>query len=332
MKQRYVKVGKRSYSHDSVLRLIERHSEISHDPVKIIRSLVQRELAQARQSKFYKWCGPPFNPQTLASIMGIPCEESEKLFHSEDAELHPAKDGGLVIRYNPDKPKTRRNFSIAHEIVHAFFPEYQDRYKARHKAGKFDPGNEVEFLCDLGASEIIMPTPDFDLDVESMGVSLKSLRELSNRYETSLEATAIRMIGTDLYPCALMVLDYSHKPVEIDKIEASKYQHSLFGDYPWEPPPMKLRVQYSVRSRHFSPYIPMHKSIDESSPLYSVSVTREPFRGNIILNFTNLALDMYVEAIALPKVHNTELASRILVLLLDLDYVDNGLFVLPSEI
>ena len=325
MKQRYVKVGKRYYSHDSVLRLIERHSEISHDPVKIIRSLVQRELTRARQSKFYKWRGPPFNPQTLASIMGIPCEESEKLFHSEDAELHLEKDGGLVIRYNPDKPKTRQNFSIAHEIVHAFFPEYQDRYKARHKAGKFDPGNEVEFLCDFGASEIIMPTPDFDLDVESMGISLESLRKLSNRYETSLEATAIRMIGTDLYPCALMVLDYSHKPIEIDKIEASKYQHSLFGDYPLELPSMKLRVQYSVRAKHFSNYIPKHRSIEESSPLYDVSVTQMPFRGKTILDFTNHPLDMYVEARALPKTHNTKRASRVLVLLLDLDYVTDKL-------
>ena len=325
MKQRYVKVGKRYYSHDSVLRLIERHSEISHDPEKIIRSLVQSKLAQARQSRVYKWCGPPFNPQTLASIMGIPCEESEKLFHSEDAELHPAKDGGLIIRYNPDKPKTRRNFSIAHEIVHAFFPEYQDRYKARHKAGKFDPDNEVEFLCDLGASEIIMPTPDFDLDVESMGVSLKSLRELSRRYEASLEATAIRMIRTDLYPCTLIVLDYSHKPTEKNEIEKSKYQQNLFDDYPWEPPPMKLRVQYYVWSKHFSPYILMHKSIDESSPLYQVSVTQEPFQGNTILNFTNPVLDTYVEATALPKTHNAEFDSRVLVLLLDLAHVDNEL-------
>ena len=322
MKQRYVKVGKRYYSHDSVLRLIERHSEISHDPEKIIRSLVQDKLAVARN---FNWNGPPFNPRILASIMGISCEKSEKLSHSDDAELYPTEDGRLVIRYNPDKPKARQNFSIAHEIAHTFFTDYQDQYKARNKIGKFDPNNEEEFLCDLGASEIIMPTPDFDLDVESMGISLKSLGELSKRYEASLEATAIRMIGTDFYPCALIVLDYSHKPNEKDKIEESKYQQNLFGDYPWEPPPMKLRVQYSVRAKHFSHYIPKHKSIEESSPLYKVSVTQEPFQGNTILNFTNPVLDTYVEAIALPKTHNTKLDSRVLVLLLDLVHVDDEL-------
>ena len=59
--------------------------------------------------------------------MGICCEESEELTHSDDAELHPAENGRMVIRYNPAKPKTRRNFSIAHEIAHTFFPGYQDR-------------------------------------------------------------------------------------------------------------------------------------------------------------------------------------------------------------
>ena len=322
MEEKYVKVGKRIYSDPSVVRLVRLHSEISRDPEEIIRYLIRSEQTDARN---YGWSGPPFDPKDFASTIGIPCVKSDQLFCSEDAELHPIEGGRSIIKYNPDKPKTRQNFSIAHEIAHTYFPDYQNRYKARNKIGKFDPNNEEEFLCDLGASEIIMPTPDFDLDVESMGISLKSLGELSKRYEASLEATAIRMIGTDFYPCALVVLDYSHKPTEKDEIEESRYQQNLFDDYPWEPPPMKLRVQYSVRSKHFSSYIPMHKSIDESSPLYEVSVTQEPFQGNTILNFTNPVLDTYVEATALPKTHNAELDSRVLVLLLDLTHVDDEL-------
>ena len=310
MEQKCVRVDKRTYYDPSVIQLISLHSEISQDPEEIIPYLIRNELADARNDG---WSGPPFDPKLFASIKGIPCEKSDKLFHSEDAELHPTEGGRSIIKYNPNKPKTRQNFSIAHEIAHTFFPGYQDRYKARHKVGKFDPKYEVEFLCDLGASEIIMPTPEFDSDVGNMGVSLKSLRKLSRRYEASLEATAIRMTGTDLSSCALIVLDYSHKPVEIDKIKELKYQPSCS----WEPPPMKLRVQYFVKSKHFFAHILKHKSIEESSPLYRVSVTRKPFRGNTVLNFTNPALNMYVEAIVLPKTHNTERGSRVLVLLLD---------------
>ena len=312
MERKYVKVGNKFYSHNSVVRLIDRHSEISQDPEEIIRSLVREKIAEARETL---WEGPPFNPQVLASILGIPCEKSNELTHSEDAELHPAENGRMVIRYNPERPKARQNFSIAHEIAHTFFPGYQDQYKARHQSSKFDPENEVEFLCDIGASEIVMPTPDFDLDVQIMGVSLKSLQELSKLYEVSLEATAIRMVTTDFYPCALIVLDYSHKPTEKDEIEASKYQQNLFDDYPWEPPPMKLRVQYFVQATHFPTYIPKHKSIEESSPLHEVSVTRKPFQGDTILNLEKTTLDTYVEAMALPKTHHTDIDYRVIAIL-----------------
>ena len=317
MKQRYFKVGNKYYFHDSVIRLIDRYSEISQDPEEIIRSLVHDKLNAARQSRHFLWNGPPFNPEVLASILGIRCEESVELTHSEDAELHPAENGRMVIRYNTDKPKTRQNFSIAHEIVHTFFPGYQDECHARHQSSKFDPENEVEFLCDLGASEIVMPTPEFNLDVKSMGVSLKSLQKLSELYEVSLEATAIRMITTDFYPCALIVLDYSHKPAEKDEIEASKYQQSLFLDDPWEPPPMSLRVQYFVRGTHFSFYIPRHKSIEESSPLYEVSVTGKPFQGRTVLKLRKNTLNTYVEAMVLPKMHGTNLGSRVIAILSD---------------
>ena len=313
MKQRYVKVGRRNYFDPSVVRLVELHSEISQDPEEIIRYLIRKDLTDARNDG---WSGPPFDPKDFASTIGIPCEKSDTLFHSEDAELqpHPTKEGRSIIKYNPHKPQKRQNFSIAHEIAHTFFPEYQHKYKARHKIGKFDPNYEVEFLCDLGASEIIMPTPDFDLDVENMGISLKSLRVLSKRYQASLEATAIRMIGTDFYPCALIVLDYSHKPTEKNKIEESKGQLNLFGDFPWAPP-MKLRVQYSVRGTHFSAYIPKHKSIEESSPLHEVSVTRKAFQGDTVLHLGRYTLNTYIEAMALPKTQNTDLDSRVIAIL-----------------
>ena len=318
MKQRHFKVGKRVYSNPSVVHLMEVHREVSQDPEEIIRHLARNEIADARN---YGLNGPPFDPRILASIMGIQHEESKQLIHSEDAELQPiekeSKD--LIIRYNPDKPKARQNFSIAHEIAHTLFPEYRNQYKANHKIGKFNPDSEVEFLCDLGASELIMPTPKFDLDVRSMGVSLKSLQQLSKLYEASLEATAIRMIRTGIVPCALIVLDYNHKPTEKSKIEEmefqAKYQQKLFDDYSWEPPPIKLRVQYSIQAKHFSVYIPPHKSIEESSPLYEVSVTRKPFQGNLTLNFKNRIFDMYAEAIALARTNNISLGSRVLAIL-----------------
>ena len=305
MKRKYVEVGKQFYSHNSVVRLIECHQHVSQDPQEIIRNLVHNELAKARN---IGWTGPPFDPRILASIMGIECEESrEFLTHSEDAELQPTADERVVIRYHPDRPRVRQNFSIAHEIAHTLFPGYKEHCQARHKMGRFDPSSEVEFLCDIGASEIILPSPEFDLDVHQRGISLESLEALSKLYEASKEASAIRMITTNHYPCAMIVLNYSHKPTELSQIEKAKYELNLFDDCPSELPPMKLRVQFCVRSKQFSVFIPKHKSFDEPSPLYEVSVTQKAFRGIIP------SLELYVEAMPLPGVH--DLGSRVLAIL-----------------
>ena len=199
------------------------------------------------------------------------------------------------------------------KLVTPLFPGYRDQYRARHKIGRFDPSSEVEFLCDLGASEVILPSPEFDLDVSRTGISLESLVELSKLYEASKEASAIRMVATNGYPCAMTVLDYSHKPTELSQIEKAKYQLNLFDDCPSELPPMKLRVQFCVPSKQFSTFIPEHRSIDESSPLYEVSVTQESFQGNFVLDLDDQSPEFYAEAMALPGTHN--LGSRVLAIL-----------------
>ena len=146
-----------------------------------------------------------------------------------------------------------------------------------------------------------------------MDISLKSLEVLSTHYEASKEASAIRMITTNLCPCALMVLDYSYKPAELSQIEKAKYQLNLFDDCSSGLPSRKLRVQYCIPSKQFSAFIPKHKSIDESSPLYEVSVTQEAFRGDIAPDLKDQSLEVYAEAMAIPGTHN--FGSRVLAIL-----------------
>ena len=314
MKNKSIRVGRHVYSHPLVVDFIEHHQGISQDPKEIMRSLVRGRLDAARD---FEWDGPPFDPRFLASAMGIHAEGSRKLTLSDDAELHPTSDGRLVIRYNPDRPKARQNFSIAHEISHTFFPNYQDEINARYKFETYDPHNELEFLCDVGASEIILPSPEFDSDVSQIEeFHLSSLKSLSTRYEASPEATAIRMIGIAQCPCALIVLDFTHKPVELCQIEAAKYQLSLFDDGSPGAPPTKLRVQYCVPSKQFSEFIPKHKSIDESCPLYDVSVNKEEYRGNVCLPLEYRELEFYAEAVAIPSTFDSDLGSRVLAILL----------------
>ena len=81
------------------------------------------------------WSGPPFDPITLAT-------EHLKLKVVATDEVREARtvpDGSVGrIEYNPNRPRERRRYSIAHEIAHTLFPDYAKR--VRHR-GSNHPGH-----------------------------------------------------------------------------------------------------------------------------------------------------------------------------------------------
>ena len=64
MKRKYIKVGKRTYSHYSVVRLIERHRQISQDPEEII--LLFEGTHPDKKSQAPKIYGQELTPTTYA--------------------------------------------------------------------------------------------------------------------------------------------------------------------------------------------------------------------------------------------------------------------------
>ena len=140
------------WTHKSVLALLE--SSDGESPEEIIRARAKALVATARA---VGWTGPPFNPLQLASLCGIKCREATDLF-SADAQLTPVAGRQLLLEFNPDRPETRRNYSVCHEIVHTFFDDCYEMVHFRRTHGpKFDPEFEVEQLCQIGAAELLMP-------------------------------------------------------------------------------------------------------------------------------------------------------------------------------
>ncbi|MGC2332908.1 MAG: ImmA/IrrE family metallo-endopeptidase, partial [Candidatus Acidiferrales bacterium] len=68
---------------------------------------------------------------------------------------------GLSSR-TASRPASRVAFSIAHEISHAFFPNSVTGARFRSICqSNSKKANELERLCDLGASELLMPLDEF---------------------------------------------------------------------------------------------------------------------------------------------------------------------------
>jgi hypothetical protein len=93
--------------------------------------------------------------------------------------------GGFVVAYSTFLSPPRRRFTIAHEIAHAIFESTGPNCP---RAGK-----ELERLCDMLATEFLMPRHVFlqeSGDADSL--SWRKIDELSHLLRTSLSATSLR--------------------------------------------------------------------------------------------------------------------------------------------
>ena len=140
-------------------------------------------------------CGADLS--VLAQSWGV--SSIEELDIDLDAMLVPHDDSYIVVLKKVEQPFQfrRQKFSFAHELGHLLLQRSQNAGVAMKYRGH-GYSNEEERLCDQLAAEILMPRMAFYEDGWMEGWSLKSLRALAGTYDTSIPATAVRMV--DLMP------------------------------------------------------------------------------------------------------------------------------------
>jgi hypothetical protein len=231
----------------------------------------------------------PFDVNALASLLGIHRSEDAPA-HSKDAELVPTSDGRVTMRVNPDRPDTRKRFSVGHEISHTFFPNYQ-RKKWCRTDGRYrsraNPDDLLEMLCDVGASELVLPAPWFTEAASAVDTGL-GLAELAKTYVVSREATLRRFAETHAGEAAAIFLSWKLKPTQ-QRTLGNPNQTALFGMDAAEVArrARKLRLDYSIASRSFTAagrYLPGDKSVESSGPLYVAASTGQPCEGHCSLD------------------------------------------------
>ncbi len=174
---------------------------------------------------------PPTDLHTLASAWGVISVEYSDI--SSDAMFLPTGEGYRVLLKAPASPGgiARQRFSFAHELGHLLL-----RLLGYDKAPSSAPlhlnrniRDSLERLCDEIAAEILMPRGAFFADASGSGWSLHCLRYLTRRYETSVEATARRMV--DLMPEACLMGIWKPATSESDShtLERSKSTVSSYA-------------------------------------------------------------------------------------------------------
>jgi len=123
---------------------------------------------------------PPLHLDTLAARLNVTGIAYEEIPFS--GELRPS-NGGFTVVCSVHLSPVRRRFTIAHELSHAIF----------EKSGPNCPrtGVELERLCDMLATELLMPRRAF-LERCGLDPDINTIFELARVFQTSVTTTAIR--------------------------------------------------------------------------------------------------------------------------------------------
>lgn len=161
-------------------------------PDLVIRSLAQRMLDDAGQTK------PPFRMTSLLSLCQVPLHPRIEIVDTPFDGYIYQRDGRYSIAVNAHHPLERQRFSIAHELGHTFFLPFRDTTRLR--AASTVCGNlrhhqdpVEERLCNMFASELLMPERYFGPDIGNRTIHPDLVVELARRYQASIRAVSLRL-------------------------------------------------------------------------------------------------------------------------------------------
>lgn len=160
------------------------------DPVQYMISLARQKTIEALDRG---WLGPPFDPIALAELLGIEVAANSDV---RDARTIPATRGRARIEFNPNRPRGRMRYSIAHEIAHTFFPDVGERIRNRAAHAELQGDDwQLEALCNIAAAELLMPYGALTTQ-RPQGLTTETILELRRRFDVSTEALVIRLAET----------------------------------------------------------------------------------------------------------------------------------------
>lgn len=174
--------------------------------------------------------GPPFDIFDLAAHLKVPVIPREDI---RDARTIPGVGGKVTIEFNPNRPRGRARFSVAHELAHTLFPDCIERIRNRSLRTETEHHDaELETLCNVAAAELLMPIGSFS-ELQGESLSIDHLMELRRKYDVSTEALLLRVVRLTREPCL--------------SFTASRLEEGR--------PLGRYRVDYAIPSRAWQPRI-----------------------------------------------------------------------------
>ena len=184
-------------SHPSIRALLE--ADGGNDPVAAIRG---RARILVSEMTALGWEGPPFDMELLASYRRLKVSRSFNLSNDQDACVMPGR-----VLVNARRPTVRQRYSVAHEVGHTLFPDYEASLRRVGRLWRRNTDDsEFERLCQLAAAEFLFPLEPFRASVTRRGFHLLGVLDLAREFDGSVEATARRTVEMADFPAVVLFL------------------------------------------------------------------------------------------------------------------------------
>lgn len=126
----------------------------------------------------------------------------------------PDKNKGIILT-KAGLPAKRKRYTVGHELGHFLIPShgYQRRCTKLdlEENSRTDTYRRQEAEANRFSAGLLMPKPLFVKDIDSLGsIEATHIRQLSNRYDVSMEAVANRYVELSPETCAVI---FSHNGV-----------------------------------------------------------------------------------------------------------------------
>jgi len=238
------------------------------DPVDFTTCKARDVILKAIQAG---WQGPPFDPFRLAEVLEIPTIPREDVL---DARILSSGSQRLQIEFNPNRPRGRTRFSVAHEIAHTLFPDCVENVRNRGQVTEAREDNwQLELLCNIAAAEFIMPVGG-EIDSKTP-VNIDNILKLQKQFDVSTEAISIRLAKITIEPCTM----FAAARITDDESTPS------------------YRLDYSICSRSSTVELPRGQEIRDSilSQCTAVGYTAKGSQRNI-----GKFRELYLECVGIP--------------------------------
>jgi hypothetical protein len=145
------------------------------------------------------WTGPPYDPIRLADLNHIAVVANPDVV---DARTTVSEDGAILVEFNPNQPRGRRRYSIAHEISHTLFADVAEQ--VRHRMATLPDRSDdwqLELLCNVAAAEMLMPAGSLPANADE-GLGIDQILALRSEFDVSVEAITLRLVKLMRRPVA----------------------------------------------------------------------------------------------------------------------------------